>query len=558
MAFSPTGTLYLIGGVPLDITYQHTIDFASAQEQLDYFLGCAVQTLNEYTYIRKDSSIKVKLNVEQLYNINYILYRNQSTSKWIYAFITDKNYINDNNTELVIVTDVFQTYMFDYTWHESFIEREHQNRWASVGNPIFNLVDENLTLGDEYLKENETVVAESEKYFLVVTSECIDDNPITATMIQGYPTPFFYYIVPWDSAGTSPPLMDVQTLCRWLSTNPKILSVSWIPFLPFSLTASGITKVGYTWTDAGGGTIDIYRISDDMIATGVFPQQVDKYANMGLPSGFGTGVTRHYKYESKLLCYPYVYHMLTDLMSKPLILKNEYLTGNSIAVGYTQSLGFEMKTKFYITSGYLGENNGKLHSMINNTVNDLPLKTNEYYNYMLTKKAQATTGMALSLTQAVGGVALAGVSGGLGMAVGGGAVLQSVGVISSELAKRKDLQNTPESVRHMGNNLAFDLSDNNTSLKFMRYGIAPSIKKILGDFFGKYGYKCMEVKTPNLRSRYYYNYIKTVGCNIKGDFDNNDLATLKSIFDNGITIWHNHSGVTPLSYSYDNVETSLL
>jgi hypothetical protein len=110
----------------------------------------------------------------------------------------------------------------------------------------------------------------------------------------------------------------------------------------------------------------------------------------------------------------------------------------------------------------------------------------------------------------------------------------------------------------MGNNLAFDLSDNNTSLKFMRYGIAPSIKKILGDFFGKYGYKCMEVKTPNLRSRYYYNYIKTVGCNIKGDFDNNDLATLKSIFDNGITIWHNHSGVTPLSYSYDNVETSLL
>jgi hypothetical protein len=177
---------------------------------------------------------------------------------------------------------------------------------------------------------------------------------------------------------------------------------------------------------------------------------------------------------------------------------------------------------------------------------------------MLSSRAQAITGIALSAVEGVAGVGTALLTGGTLSAAGIGATVHSVSTISSILAKQKDLQNIPDTVRHMGNNLSFDMADDNIYLRFLTYQISPQIKKIIADYFAMYGYKCLEVKKPNLRTRYYYNYIKTVGCNIDGDFDNKDIAQIKAVYDKGITIWHNRAGVTPLKYDFDNVEMSLI
>ena len=53
------------------------------------------------------------------------MYKNNNyTDKWFYAFITGMRYINDNLTEVSIVTDVFQTWQFDLIYKQSFVERE--------------------------------------------------------------------------------------------------------------------------------------------------------------------------------------------------------------------------------------------------------------------------------------------------------------------------------------------------------------------------------------------------------------------------------------------------
>lgn len=53
------------------------------------------------------------------------MYRNTNfNNKWFYAFIVNKEYISDNCTACTIQTDVFQTWMFDYTFKRSFVERE--------------------------------------------------------------------------------------------------------------------------------------------------------------------------------------------------------------------------------------------------------------------------------------------------------------------------------------------------------------------------------------------------------------------------------------------------
>jgi hypothetical protein len=139
-----------------------------------------------------------------------------------------------------------------------------------------------------------------------------------------------------------------------------------------------------------------------------------------------------------------------------------------------------------------------------------------------------------------------------------GVVVSSATQVTATMSNLSDLQHTPENVRAMGNNISFDIQDGNCRLVLCRMAVHPDIKKSLGDYFARYGYKCSEVKIPLLRSRYYCNYIKCLGANIDGGFDTKDLLKLKDVFNSGITIWHNRTGVVPLSYQYDNVEMSLL
>ena len=72
-------------------------------------------------------------------------------------------------------------------------------------------------------------------------------------------------------------------------------------------------------------------------------------------------------------------------------------------------------------------------------------------------------------------------------------------------------------------------------------------------------YKTNKLKIPNINNRPNWNYVKTLGCIIKSKTSTSqvdhtvlqeDMQELKSLFDNGITLWHNTS--TFLDYSQDN------
>ena len=68
----------------------------------------------------------------------------------------------------------------------------------------------------------------------------------------------------------------------------------------------------------------------------------------------------------------------------------------------------------------------------------------------------------------------------------------------------------------------------------------------------KFGYKCNRVKVPNTLSRHRFNFIKTINCEFTGNIPQDDVSTLKSIFDDGVTLWHDPSYF--LDYSIDNTE----
>jgi hypothetical protein len=581
MTFQPSGTIYLLANVQLDNTYRNTFDFASSSQQYTFFHAKAAKTVSSgYFYLRETDSIKVPYKYDEIFNVSYVMYRNSTTGKWIYCFVTKKRYVSEAATELFIETDVMQTFQFDYSLKSSFVEREHQDRWSISGKPIFNTIEENLDYGDEYIKESEQIVDpySGMLFFLVVATDALEANPTAPEPIQSAPTPFFYYIVPYkDGVSTitsgSTPVMSAQDLCRLLAENQTIVSVCYIPYIPMGVTVSGsdvsISGTSIVTYSYNGGQSSIGMIKINGSATAGQGKKklftMDKYTGIQFPSNYSKGANRSYLYESKLMTYPYSFYQVADFQCEPLTIKTEYVNSDTIDLWVTQIISHNPKTKYFVEH-YKGETDGKRNNMINATVNDLPLKSDAYKNYILSNKASSISGIAMN---AVGGAAAIGVgiaTGGLALPMVAGVAVGNVSNIVAEMAKRKDLQAVPDSVRNFGNNIAFDIADGNTVVRIVRYGISEKYKKLLSDYWYAYGYKCNEVKIPDLKSRRNFNYIKTINANITGNFDVSDLAKMKSIFDNGVTFFHYNASddtgtadYTPLKNAYvkENVEKKI-
>jgi hypothetical protein len=116
----------------------------------------------------------------------------------------------------------------------------------------------------------------------------------------------------------------------------------------------------------------------------------------------------------------------------------------------------------------------------------------------------------------------------------GEAVIQMQGL----QAKQKDIDNTPAQMVKMGGNSAFDFGNGYSGIYVIKKQITTEYRNILTNFFGMFGYKVNKVKVPNMHTRQNWNYVQTSNCTILGNFNNEDLQELKSVFDNGITFWH--------------------
>jgi hypothetical protein len=121
-------TILKIINCDLQPDQKNQLDFASLNDQQAYFNNHLLFVYDEFSFQRKDNAVKVPENMDALWAANYCMYNNQVLpNKWFYAFITRMEYLNENTTLLYLETDVFQTWLFDYTFLASFVEREHED-----------------------------------------------------------------------------------------------------------------------------------------------------------------------------------------------------------------------------------------------------------------------------------------------------------------------------------------------------------------------------------------------------------------------------------------------
>ena len=147
-------------------------------------------------------------------------------------------------------------------------------------------------------------------------------------------------------------------------------------------------------------------------------------------------------------------------------------------------------------------------------------------------KFQASTGGASILL----GAALVGT--GFGAIAGIGLIASGVSQIGNSINQVYEHSLVPPTAEGQTNagDVTFSANCNNVLAKQM--SIRSEYAQIIDNYFEMFGYKVNLLKTPNITGRPYWNYVKTIDCNVEADIPNDDLLLIRKMFDNGVTLWH--------------------
>ena len=83
-----------------------------------------------------------------------------------------------------------------------------------------------------------------------------------------------------------------------------------------------------------------------------------------------------------------------------------------------------------------------------------------------------------------------------------------------------------------------------------QYCIRAEYARKIDRVFSAIGYRTDTMKVPNITGRRNWNYVQTQAVAILGEIPQEDLQTIKDMFNNGVTFWHNPA--TFLDYSQNN------
>jgi len=124
MRIVPSSTINLYSNIPIDNGEQ--LVFSSLQAQTAYFNNHLVRSYTPCTMMRKTGALRVEIAGSVISTCNYISFVNPDfDNKTIYARIMDYDYVNNECVEIRYAIDYWQTWMFDVSFDDMYIDREH-------------------------------------------------------------------------------------------------------------------------------------------------------------------------------------------------------------------------------------------------------------------------------------------------------------------------------------------------------------------------------------------------------------------------------------------------
>lgn len=543
MAITPQTDIYLLK-CPIEADNRNQINFANATAQYNYFASLPKLLIDNCTYQRKDDVMRIPYHIDDIINYNYVMYRNEAYSnKWFYAFITDMQYSSDHMTFVTIKTDVYQTWQFQLEFKKSFVEREHVDL-DIVGD---HTIPENFELGDYVTNEGFNHVVASpttnSTICMQVTSTVLErDNLATVTMpsneriYNGIPQGCQIY----GFSLTTADLAKMYLIIGLYDTYGKgdaILSLFLVP-----TTAT-------TWTT---GTISGGGLAGTELSMPSTSNAVNSYATQQPPQIDSTSTINGYRPKNnKLFTYPYNYLYLSNNNGSDIVYHYEDFINNAPA--FTQYMAIEQGGTTFVAPNNSKKNVTGISGDCWNegiSLGKLP-QVSWLSDYYLNWQAKNATNIAIQTTLDAlswGGNTIGMMATGGAMEAGG--VMGLASSVANTLQQIKQAKMTPEQAKGNINAGSIAYSAGEIGYRFNRMSIKAEYAKIIDDYWTAYGYKVNAFKVPNLTSRQYWNYVKTIGANIEGNIPQADMDEIKELFDRGITIWHDTAHY--LDYTQNN------
>jgi hypothetical protein len=515
--FTPNTNLRLLS-TPLESDYSNTLYFADIAAQSAYFTNKTVKIITDFNYIKKDNSIAINEHIDSLYNCNYVMYQNSNfTNKWFYAFIIRMEWLSNNSTRIYLATDVIQTWFFDITYYQSYIDRCHSDT-DIVGD---NIVPEDFTgtgrggydqAGSQDLTPNwVTVFATTQPDGTPLPPTDLSgiisgtgaawrhqyDNATLTTLLNEYvkngTATAIAKIQQWPAGNHSATFSFAKhpsTINGYSPKNKKLLSGA---FISCYMTMFG-QELEFNPEYITGNTVSAQIVVDD--TSGSVGCTITNYGNSNIANFSLVAVIPESSWAYNQYKNDYNLHSGSNAIYQERMRYQRNLNAANANVGAVQGIAATI-------AGAIDTVNpvtwalGKGHQIVNNVI----------------EGAQQTYNQ--------GAIA--------------GWYEKGVDEISQDLATITESYNAPATGSVATSNIY--ITGNKTTLSY-GYKVPPrDIIKRCDDYLTVYGYKQSTYKVPNLHARLNWTYIRTLGLRASGNFPDEDMDLIKRIFDKGIFFW---------------------
>lgn len=516
--FTPSTNLRLLS-VPLESDYSNTLWFPNIEAQTTYFTGKIVKTFDDFNYIKKDNTIVVAEEIDKLYNCNYIMYKNSNFStRWFYAFINRMEWASNGSTRLYVSTDVIQTWFFDITYYQSYVDRCHSDTDVAGD----NIVPEDFTTGSAggyqvagsydvtpdgiavfatstYSGESKTGSVNSGIYS--GAQNLVDfhiDNPGVGTILDSYVKNGTATAVirlqqyPYNLKNSSHSISFAKApsnISGYTPTNKKLLSAA---FITCFVSMYG-QECKFSPAYITGSNVSI-KLSADL-TSGTISSFVENYSNSDLSTIAMFAVIP----ESGWAYNQY---------------KNEYNLHSGSNAIYQERSKLQRGVN---TATSIIDAAGSIANLTDSAVR-LVSPTN-----IFTPTANKISNLASSASNTVSSFSNAYTQ------------LGKIDNITEDLTAITESYNAPAT----GSSAASNGYIATGKTKFTYgYKVPPlDLVKRCDKFLSVYGYKQSEYRSINLHARSNWTYIRTLGLNASGNFPDDDMKIIKQVFDKGVFFW---------------------
>lgn len=554
----PNSTIILLK-TPMELNDANTLSFASETAKYNYFHSLPQVELEDATYQRKEGTIRFptssNLTFEDLLEYNYCMYQNTSyDTKWFYAYVGDIKYINDGLVEVPIRTDTFMTWQNDITYKPSFIERQHVSD-DTIGK---HTIPENVETGEfvcnyyggTQLGTGHVVIMSAWNPVASGSASGGWSGKNAGSFINGIYQGCDFFLLGDDA---SP--YGIMHFMNLMAEQSKLDSVVGLFMLPDKLTGyNSVSSWDYLWSD---GTLAQGKFKKLPISGQTAYNNAIEMATLSITRN--ATLNGYTPKNNKLLTGQFNYILMSNNSGGEFTYNYEDFSvnafnfkvigsitpGGSIKIfplnyrGITDALEYGFSSGKYPIGSFTGDmyTNWLTQNSVNFSIGN--------YDINIKPGDAGILGGALSI---LGGAGLMATGG--GSVAGIGSILSGGMQIANSMGEIQRHEKMPPMFK--GNVNAGDVTYSSAWLDFTYYQMSVKYEyaKMIDDYLTMYGYKVNSLETINPHKRRYFDYIKTIGCNIIGNVPQKDLEEIRGLFDNGLTIWHEPTKF--LDYSVTN------